>query len=101
FPAEVVVLKTVGFKSCITDNSGILGPGCHSCRRELHTKTGCVSLNAAFCRLVFFATTVKSDRYGGSVWESNVTTHGISRTYEELQGAQSESMERSGTVNVP
>src|SRR5437016_8808832 len=51
--AEVVVLKTVGFKFWITGNSGILGSGCHSCRRELLTKTGCISLNAAFCRLVF------------------------------------------------
>src|ERR1700730_14909768 len=31
-PTEVVVLKTVGFKSCITGNSGILGSGCHPCR---------------------------------------------------------------------
>jgi hypothetical protein len=31
---------------------GILGSGCHSCRRELITKVGCMSLNAAFCRLV-------------------------------------------------
>ena len=51
--AEVVVLKTVGFKFWITGNSGILGSGCHSCRRELLTKAGCISLNAAFCRLVF------------------------------------------------
>src|SRR6266566_3271084 len=51
--AEVVLLKTVRFKFWITGNSGILGSGCHSCRRELLTKTGCISLNAAFCRLVF------------------------------------------------
>jgi hypothetical protein len=51
--AEVVVLKTVRFKFWITVNSGISGSGCHSCRRELLTKTGCISLNAAFCRLVF------------------------------------------------
>src|SRR5439155_3321704 len=51
--AEAVLLKTVRFKLWITGNSGILGSGCHSCRRELLTKTGCISLNAAFCRLVF------------------------------------------------
>src|SRR6266550_5892338 len=51
--SEVVLLKTVRFKFWITGNSGILGSGCHSCRRELLTKTGCISLNAAFCRLVF------------------------------------------------
>src|SRR5216684_8700508 len=51
--AEVVLLKTVRFKFWSTGNSGILGSGCHSCRRELLTKTGCISLNAAFCRLVF------------------------------------------------
>jgi hypothetical protein len=46
--AEVVLLKTVRFKFWITGNSGILGSGCHSCRRELLTKTGCISLNATF-----------------------------------------------------
>src|SRR5437879_12566164 len=51
--AEVVVLKTVRFNFWITGNSGILGSGCHSCRRELLTKTGCISPNAAFCRLLF------------------------------------------------
>ena len=49
---EVVALKTVRFK-WITGDSGVLGSGCHSCRRELLTKTRCISLNAAFCRLVF------------------------------------------------
>ena len=49
----------------------------------------------------FPASSARAEKRGGSVWESNVTTHGISRTYEELQGAQSESMERPGTVNVP
>ena len=34
-------------------NFNILEPGCHSGRRELLTKTGCLSLNAAFCRLFF------------------------------------------------
>jgi hypothetical protein len=50
---EVVVLTTVGFKFWITGNSGVSVSGCHSCRRELFTKTRCISLNAAFCRLVF------------------------------------------------
>jgi hypothetical protein len=55
--AEVVVLKTVRFKFWITVNAGISGSGCHSCRRELLTKIGCISLNAAFCRLVFLQLT--------------------------------------------
>jgi integrase len=40
-------------------------------------------------------------RKESTVWESNVNTHGISRPYGELQGAQSRPLERPETVNVP
>ncbi len=51
--AEVVVLKTVRFKFWIAGNSGILGSGCHSCRRELLTKTGCNPLMPPFAASFF------------------------------------------------
>jgi hypothetical protein len=51
--AEVVVLKTVRFTFWITSNSGILGSGCQSCRRELLTKTGRISLLPPFTASFF------------------------------------------------
>ncbi len=53
--AEVVVLKTVRFKFCIAGNSVFWDPVVTRAAKNCSQKTGCISLNAAFCRLVFFA----------------------------------------------
>jgi hypothetical protein len=51
--AEVVALKIVRFKLWITGDSGILGSGCHSCRRELLTKPDAYPLMPRFAASFF------------------------------------------------
>jgi len=58
----------------------VRGTGCHPRRSKSNHKSGPFAANAAFCRLIFFATAVISVRYGGSVWELNppfVSAHSI------------------------
>ena len=38
---------------------------------------------------------------GGSMWESNAMPHGVSSTYEKLQGAQRKQREPLEIVTVP
>jgi hypothetical protein len=66
--AEGIALKTVRFKFWITGDSGILGSGvAENCSQ----KPDAYPLMPTFAASVFFATTVNSDGYGGSVWEPN------------------------------